>query len=264
MDRKTDPGRAVVRLHQSPLYDWLLGYMGNVAPVQRVCLGLNWTLAEVGDNLGFAFSPRQVPRTLSWAGTLKGQSSETLGAWLLSWNDAEAAVGLAVLNASINTPSGCAAQAQPLAGNAPGHLQVFAHFGPQLQGRKVVVIGHYPGLERLWQDLPYTCLERQQQEGDLPDSAAEYLLPDADWVFISASSIANKTLPRLLELSRQAQVVLMGPSLPWLHGWRLWGVDYLAGVRLLDADAALQVVLEGGGTRLFSGAVQYALLPLAD
>ncbi|TBU98834.1 hypothetical protein DNJ95_06140 [Stutzerimonas kirkiae] len=244
------------------LYDWLLASSVQGAPLQRVCLGLNWTLAEVADGLGFAFSPRQVPRTLGWAGSLGGQPSERLRQWLLSWDEAEAAVGLAVLNACVNGAAGCAGQAEPLRDDAPGHLRVFAHFRPRLEGRKVVVIGHYPGLERLWQDLPYTCLERHLQDGDLPDSAAEYLLPQADWVFVSASSIANKTLPRLLQLSAQARVVLMGPSLPWLPGWRQFGVDYLAGVRVLDGEAARRVVMEGGGTRLFAGPVEYALLGL--
>ncbi|SEI93408.1 hypothetical protein SAMN04244579_02501 [Azotobacter beijerinckii] len=247
------------------LYDWLLEHAAAAArdePVGRVCLGLNWTLAEVGDGLGFAFSPRQVPRTLSWAGTLGGQASDRLCPWLLSWDTAEAAVGLAVVNAGINRSSPCLRQAQPLLGEVPGHLRVFAHFRPQLDGQKVAVIGHYPGLETLWHDFPYWCFERQPQDGDLPDAAVEYLLPEADWVFITASSLANKTLPRLLELSSRARVVLMGPSLPWIYEWRRFGVNYLAGVRVQDARAAHQVVAEGGGTRLFAGPVEYALLAL--
>ncbi|MCM2321027.1 MAG: DUF364 domain-containing protein [Pseudomonas sp.] len=244
------------------LYDWLLASAAGAEPVERLQLGLNWTLAEMDGRLGFAFSPRQVARTLSWAGTLGGQPSDRLRPWLLSWDSAEAAVGLAVLNASLNGASSCLREAQPLRGEAPGHLRVFARFRPQLAGQRVVVVGHYPGLERFWDDFPYQCLERNPQDGDLPDSAAEFLLPHADWVFVTASSLANKTLPRLLELSRQARVVLMGPSLPWLEGWRQFGVDYLAGVRVLDAPAARQVVAEGGGTRLFAGPVEYALLAL--
>lgn len=246
----------------SALYDWLLACAPSAAPVQRVQLGLSWTLAEVADGLGFAFSPRQVPRTLPWAGTLAGRPAGELAAWLRSWHPAEAAVGLAVLNAQINAAAPCLAAATPLHGSAPGHLRVFEHFRPRLEGRRVAVIGHYPGLERLWSDFPYQCLERQPQDGDLPDSAAEFVLPQADWVFVTASSLANHTLPRLLELSRRARVVLMGPSLPWLAGWREFGVDYLAGVRLRDAAAARQVVAEGGGTRLFADAVEYAVLEL--
>ena len=247
------------------LYDWLLASTAAVdaEPLRSVQLGLSWTLAEVADGLGFAFSPRQVPRTLPWAGTLAGRPAGELAAWLTSWNPAEAAVGLAVLNAQLAAVGpACRETATPLRGSAPGHLQVFEHFRPRLEGRRVAVIGHYPGLERLWADFPYQCLERQPQDGDLPDSAAEFVLPQADWVFVTASSLANKTLPRLLELSRHARVVLMGPSLPWLAGWREFGVDYLAGVRLRDAAAARQVVAEGGGTRLFADAVEYALLEL--
>ncbi|EME02019.1 MULTISPECIES: DUF364 domain-containing protein [Pseudomonadota] len=246
------------------LYDWLLASAAQARRVEHLCLGLNWTLAEVDGSQGFAFSPRQVPRTLDWSGTLAGQDNAALLPWLLSWNDAEAAIGLAVLNASVNTPDGCQREALALRSAAPGHLRVFAHFRARLAGKRVVVIGHYSGLERLWQDQPYRCLERHLQEGDLPDCAAEYLLPEADWVFVSASSIANKTLPRLLELSRQARVVLMGPSLPWLEGWRRFGVDYLAGVRVVDPDGARRVVAEGGGTRLFAGPVEYALMAFGE
>ena len=246
------------------LYDWLLASAAgtDAAPLRSVQLGLSWTLAEVAGGLGFAFSPRQVPRTLPWAGTLAGRPAGELAAWLASWQPAEAAVGLAVLNAQINAAAPCLAAATPLHGGAPGHLRVFEHFRPRLDGRRVAVVGHYPGLERLWSDLPYQCLERQPQDGDLPDSAAEFVLPQADWVFVTASSLANHTLPRLLELSRRARVVLMGPSLPWLAGWREFGVDYLAGVRVRDAAAARQVVAEGGGTRLFAEAVEYAVLEL--
>lgn len=246
----------------SPLYEWLLDGSAGPGTLERMLLGINWTMAEVDGGCGFAFSPREVPRTLPWAGTLVGRQAAELRAWLLSWNPAEAAVGLATLNAQVNRDSALLADAQPLAAPVPGHLQVFAHFRPRLAGRLVVVVGRYPGLDELWQDQPYQCLERAPQAGDWPDTAAEYLLPRADWVFVTASSLANKSLPRLLELSRSATVVLMGPSLPWLAGWERFGVDYLAGVRVLSPGAAWQVAAEGGGTRLFAGPVQYALAAL--
>ena len=85
-------------------------------------------------------------------------------------------------------------------------------FAPHVQGTKVVVIGSYPGLEASGLLGDFTCLERRPRPGELPDTAAESILPQAEWVFITASSIANKTLPRLLTLSARARVVLMGPS----------------------------------------------------
>ena len=141
------------------LYDWLLDSAARAArdePVRSLQIGLSWTLAEVADGLGFAFSPRQVPRTLGWAGTLRGQPSDQLRDWLLSWDAAQAVVGLALVNAAVNRASPCLRQAEPLRGEVPGHLRVFAHFRPRLDGQRVVVIGHYPGLERLWQDSPTT------------------------------------------------------------------------------------------------------------
>ena len=244
------------------LYDWLVASGQSDLAVDSVLLGLSWSSAQVGGNLGFAFSPRQVPRTLPWAGSLTGRPAGALVQWLHSWDPAEQVVALAVLNALVNEGSDFMASATPLSGSAPGHLRVFEHFMPQLAGQQVVIIGRYPGIERQWPDFDYQCIERMPQDGDLPDVACEFVLPRADWVFITASSIANKSLPRLLELAERAKVVLMGPSLPWLAGWKDFGVDYLAGVQVCDAAAARLVVAEGGGTRLFAGPVQYALKAL--
>ncbi len=244
------------------LYDWLVASGQSDLAVESVLLGLSWSSAQVEGRLGFAFSPRQVPRTLPWAGSLTGRSAGELVQWLHSWDSAEPVVGLAVLNALVNAGSNFMASATPLDGSAPGHLRVFEHFMPQLAGQRVAIIGRYPGLEKCWPDFRYQCIERVPQDGDLPDTACEFVLPEADWVFITASSIANKSLPRLLELSRQATVVLMGPSLPWLEGWKDFGVDHLCGVQVCDAAAARLVVAEGGGTRLFAGPVRYALQSL--
>jgi uncharacterized protein (DUF4213/DUF364 family) len=106
----------------------------------------------------------------------------------------------------------------------------------------------------------YACIERRDLVDSLPDTASEYLLAEADWVFVTASALANKSLPRLLDLSRGARVVLMGPSLPWLGEWADFGVDYLAGVVVHDPQALWQVIAEGGGTRLFEQAAEYRLL----
>jgi uncharacterized protein (DUF4213/DUF364 family) len=45
----------------------------------------------------------------------------------------------------------------------------------------------------------------------LPESAAPEILSGADWTFLTASAIANQTLPRLLALAQGSRIVLMGP-----------------------------------------------------
>jgi uncharacterized protein (DUF4213/DUF364 family) len=244
------------------LYDHLVAHVRSDEPLRRMLLGLNWSVAQVRAS-GLCFSPVDPPRTLTFPGTLVGRPARELAPWIRSFDPCEAAVGCAVINAVVNDGTNpCLQRAEALASDAAPHLRVFARFGAETAGAKVVVVGQYPGLSELWRGRDYTCIERRHVPGTLPDTAAEYVLPTADWVFLTASSLANKTLPRLLELSRSATVVLMGPSVPWLQEWADLGVDYLAGVRVRDPVKLVEIASEGGGTRIFDGAVEYRLLKL--
>ncbi|HEY6880059.1 MAG TPA: DUF364 domain-containing protein [Polyangiales bacterium] len=244
------------------LYDTLIQHGHTQARVRSVLLGLNWSVCRA-DGVGVCFSPTDPPRTLPWSGTLVNRRTDELASWLRSFDPVEATVGALVVNACVNhADNALLRRAQPLSLAAPAHLQVFAHFAPWVRGASVAVVGRYPGLEALWQGISYQCLERRPGPGVLPDTAAEYVLPRVDWVFLTASAIANKTLPRLLALSRQARVVLMGPSLPWLEEWADWGVDYLAGVAVTDEEALIQTAAEAGGTRIFETGVGYRLASL--
>ncbi len=107
-------------------------------------------------------------------------------------------------------------------------------------------------------------LERQPMADDYPDPACEYLLPDADWVFLSGTTIINKTFPRLAELSQQATTVLMGPSVPWLPQLHEFGIDYIAGITVTDASLLYQTLSEGGGVKIFENGASYRLAALTE
>ena len=243
------------------LYDRLLDAVPPDPQVREVVIGLTWTLCR-GTGWGLAMSPGTPTRTLSWPGTLGGRSVRDLAAWVRSWDPYEATVGMAAINSAINADSDLAASATPLFPTGPANLAVFEHFAERLAGKRVVVVGRYPGLETLELDWQLNVLERQPGPGDLPDPAAEYLLPEADWVFLTATSIPNKTFPRLAELSCDARVVIMGPTVPWLEGLAAYGVDYLAGVAVEDGDALHRTVAEGGGTRIFENGARYRVAAL--
>ncbi|MEW6445811.1 MAG: Rossmann-like domain-containing protein [Pseudomonadota bacterium] len=237
--------------------------------VDSVMLGLTWTSCRAGGGFGLAMSPALSTRVLPWPGTLAGRPLGELASWVRAWNPHEATVGLAAANAAINVPGNALmALAEPLErdtdDSASGNLAVFEYFRPRLSGLKVAVIGRYPGLERVLEGLDATVLERAPGEGDLPDPAAEYLLPQADWVFLTSTALINKTFPRLAALSRDAVTVLMGPSTPWLAEWSVFGIDFLAGVRVVDAERAGRVVAEGGGTRLFGEGLHYAVADIGQ
>lgn len=235
-------------------------------PVQRLSVGLTWTSCRSAGGLGFAMTLGGQTRVLPWPGTIAGKPLPELADWLFSrWDPIETAVGLAAVNAMINRPTNSLLQAaEPVTAEGPGNLSVFTHFRPRLDRRKIVVIGRYPGLDTLLEGLDVTVLERLPGSGDLPDTAAEYVLPRADWVFLSATTLMNRTFPRLAALSRNAVTVLMGPSTPWLADWADYGIDFLAGVEVTDPDRAEQTAMEGGGTRLFENGVRYRIADIGQ
>lgn len=248
------------------IYECLLDYSNSTDTIERLSIGLVWTVCQArGEQLtasGLAMSPQVATRTLSWPGTLVGKPLKDIGAWILDWEPYKATVGMAALNCSLNLnrsmPQGTVLEALP----GKANLTVFEHFLPMTKGQKVVVIGHYPGIEYYVEQYGWQVLERSPQAGDYPDPAAEYLLPEADWVFLSATTLINKTFPRLAELSILAKTVLMGPTVPWMPELHRFGIDYLAGVDVIAPDALYQTAAEGGGVRIFETGVRYKIVEL--
>jgi uncharacterized protein (DUF4213/DUF364 family) len=242
------------------IYELLLDYAGSDTQVTELNIGLVWTVCKT-QQIGLAMSPSLPTRTLSWPGTLAGKTLAELAGWITDWEPYKATVAMAAINCSLNRyelPPGITLL--PAADNA--NLAVFDYFLPRLQGKKVVVVGRYPGIECYAGQLNLSIIERQPLQGDYPDPACEFLLPDADWVFLTASSITNKTFPRLAELAQHATTVLMGPTVPWLPELHSFAIDYLAGIEIIDPVKLCQTAAEGGGVRIFDDAVRYRIVDL--
>lgn len=243
------------------VYELLLDYCDTDAVVDNVVIGLVWTLCQSQHGTGLAMSPHFSTRTLPWSGDLVGKPLKDLAAWILDWQPHQACVAMSAINSCLNNrllPDSVALD------NSSQHpnLAVFDYFLPQLKGKKVVVVGRYPNIEK-YQDLMHLhVLEKHPIDGDLPDSACEFLLPDADWVFLTASSIPNKTFPRLAELSTNAKTVLMGATVPWLPQLHEFGIDYLAGVEIIDSQSLYHTVAQGGGVRIFNHGLRYRVAEL--
>ena len=235
--------------------------------VRDVLIGVTWTLCctsnDDNHHYGLAMSPAGQTRTLPWSGSLAGTEVKKIAQWLKSWDPYESTVAMAAINSVVNANSALLESAAAITPNGRGNLALFDYFLPRLQDKKIVVIGHYPGLQDYTEFLNLTILERNPAANDLPDQACEYLLPEAGWVFITGSSLTNKTFPRLAELSRNAVTVLMGPTVPWLEEFVEYGIDFLAGVRTNDPRQLTRTVGEGGGTRIFETAVQYCVADLS-
>jgi uncharacterized protein (DUF4213/DUF364 family) len=245
------------------VYRLLLDLLPEKGQVKEVLIGLTWTLVSGPSSQGLAMSPGSLSRVLPWSGTLSGRKLTQLATWIKSWNQFEATIGMACINAAVNTQNRLAESATPLYPQGPANLSVFEYFKSRLSGKKVVIIGRYPGIESLKDDdIDLVVLERNTVDDDLPDPAAEYLLRDADWVFLSATTLINKTFPRLADLAAHAKLVLIGPTTPWISELAEFGIDYLAGVQITDPQLLRQTVGEGGGTRIFETGVRYAVADL--
>jgi uncharacterized protein (DUF4213/DUF364 family) len=236
----------------------LLDYARTETQITELNIGLVWAVCKA-QQLGLAMSPGILTRTLPWSGTLAGKTLTELAGWITDWEPYKACVGMAAINCSLNRyelPAGVTLMPNPDRAN----LAVFDYFLPRLQGKKVVVVGRYPGIEQLAEQFNLSIIERQPILDDYPDLACEILLPDADWVFLTASSITNKTFPRLAELSQHATTVLMGPAVPWLPELHEFAIDYLASIEVINPEKLVQTVAEGGGLRIFDNAVRYRIV----
>jgi uncharacterized protein (DUF4213/DUF364 family) len=243
------------------IYELLLDYTCSKPGIDHALIGQVWTIIQSSDSTGLAMSPDAFTRTLPWSGSLQGKSLKNIASWITSWNFHEASLAMAAINCCLNTrPLPLSVPLNTLSENP--NLAVFDYFLPKIQQKKVVVIGRYPGIERYEQQMDLSILERKPGSNDLPDTACEYLLPDADWVFITASSIPNKTFPRLAELSANAQTVLLGPTVPWLPQMHEFGINYLAGIEVIDAGQLYETIAQGGGVRIFNNGVRFRVADL--
>ena len=196
------------------LYEKLVEGIPASGPLVTAVRSQLWTMVATNqESAGVAmFLPLgECPETEAM-NSLVGKPLRRVAELATSWNFREAAVGMAAINAWYNTPANAMAMGWQ---EGEEETEVFEHYLPEMKGKKVAVIGRFPRLDTTV--APYcrlSVLERDPGPGDLPDSACEYLLPEQDFVFITGSAFTNKTMPRLLELSKNARIILTGPSVP--------------------------------------------------
>ena len=117
-------------------------------------------------------------------------------------------------------------------------------------------LGITPNVEKMAEYSNLVVLERKcSDEWDTPDPACEYVMPKADFAFITGVTLINKTAPRLLELARDARVVMVGPSVVLAGGLFDYGVDTMSGSIVTDPEGLAWSVKNGAG-KLFGQSLQ--------
>lgn len=237
------------------LYDQLIERIPTDIIVDDITVGLSWTAVTADRYFGTAMTVReQTDCYMDPLDCRRGQPLKYLATLSKSWNFTEASIGVAAINAYYNNKETW--KYLYSSGETPwkiiGSENAFDGYAQAVKGKKVAVIGHFRQLEnRLVEAKRVSVLERRPTGEDYPDSACEYILPEQDFVFITGATMINKTLPRLLELSKAAQVILVGPSTPMTPILFEYGVNEMSGFLVGSKDALIDAVSIAGHRSFF-------------
>jgi uncharacterized protein (DUF4213/DUF364 family) len=231
--------------------DTLLSSLQADAPVRQVLIGAFWTAVVLeGDppRCGLASTLRAETHDegppVRQPGRLREHRGRELAELLYSPRTLEASIGMAAFNALLEVD-----ELSCIDLNAE---EIIVQRGT---GKRVAIVGHFPFVERV-RKAAEVCwvLELHPRPGDLSAAQAEEVLPQADVVALTGTSLLNHTFDDLIALcSPEAFVVLLGASAPLSPVLLERGVDAVSGTRVVDVPAVLGAVGEGATFRQIPG-----------
>jgi uncharacterized protein (DUF4213/DUF364 family) len=248
------------------LYDALVEGIPEDVQVVDYCFGKHWSYVQAECGMGVAFSVTG-GAVIGQSDNLRGKPLKEVAELSRSWCFEDATLGMAAINAwfarrEVLEPLGAVFD-RP-ASSKKGRLDAdgFAQYQRLLQRRndegnpaKVTVVGHFPFVERLAEYTELTVLERAPRDKwDTPDPACEFIVPSQDFLFTTGITLTNKTAYRLLELARDAHVIMLGPSAVMNPALFDFGIDMLAGSIVLDPEKA-SYACKGGANQTFGGSL---------
>lgn len=132
---------------------------------------------------------------------------------------------------------------------AADHVVVVGAFVPFLKALKRAR-QHFTVLE-----IDAATLKPDELPHYRPSCEAGEVVPSADVILITGTTLVNGTLDHLLRLCRpSARVVVVGPTVSLLpDAFLRRSVDVLGGIRVTAADAFLDLLAEGGSGHHFFG-----------
>jgi len=217
------------------------------APVRQILVGAFWTAVVLDTDplrCGLA-STLRAETGGPWppvvrAGRLMEKSGRELAEMLRSDRILEASIGMAAANALLEV--GEEAMPEVNAG------EIIIERGA---GCNVAIVGHFPFADRV-REAADQCwvLELHPGPGDLPAEQASEVLPQADVVALTGTSLVNHTFEELVGLCRpDAFVLLLGPSTPLSPVMFEAGLDALSGTVVDDVEQVLLSVGQGATFR---------------
>ena len=227
------------------ILDNLISSLSKDSIVHEVHACAFWTIV-VSRNCGMASTFREehpYHGAVRGVGSLTGKSALELAEYARSDNLLEASIGMAAINSLIDID-----EAKCIEENA---FDILLREGAD---KNIAVVGHFPGVPRLRSIArKLWVIEQRPAEGELPAEAAEEILPKANVVGITGTSFINHTIEKLLGMSKNSFVVLIGPTSPLSPVLFDYGVDVIGGVKVVEPEKTIRSISEGAIFRQVAG-----------
>jgi len=228
------------------LDDLILSLKGNDFPVKSIHTCVFWT-AVISRHCGLSSTFRgegpSHDRGVRDVGNLTQKKALELTDYAKSNNLLEASIGMATINSMIDID-----ESKCIEKNA---FEMILEKG---QGKNVAIVGHFPWIPKLkGKTGNLWVLEQRLREGDLAAKEADRILPQCDVVGITGTSFINHTIEGLLNLCKNAYVILIGPTSPLSPILFEYGIDAICGSKVLDPDQLIRTISEGATFKQVTG-----------
>ncbi len=204
--------------------------------VRHITIGHNWSYVETDKGAGLGRTPcrgTEGARTIANAGSLEGKTVRDLAQGLLSDDDLLRSLAIAAIQCVYNTAD------KGRTGESQWGFSLFKHS----VGKKAC-IGYCPCSQHIIPDMK--IIEREPKEGHYTVEEGETLLRSVDSLVVTAQTLMNGSLPRILFLAQGADIMLYGPTCPLSSVWDKYGIRYACGVRVTNKTAMRQFVSQAG------------------
>jgi len=177
-------------------------------------------------------------------GEMAGMEVKELAQFVMSDNLLEASIGMAAINSALQI-EGC----EFTEINAS---EIIAKKG---KDKRVAVIGHFPFLGKLKNQVgELLVFELRLRPGDISSAQIPALLPDADVVAISGTTLINHTFDEIMSFCKpSAYKIMLGPSTPLSPVLFNYGIDVISGTIVEDAELLLGYLTQGATFQQLKG-----------
>lgn len=218
--------------------------------IENLIVGVRWILVK-SKRVGIAitYNNNNHDMGIEEAGELVGKSASELLQFLKTFDTLKVGIGIATLNSLLPLPENYES------------INIFDYLIEIGKGKRIVFIGHFEDIKKLnGIAKEIICIERNPKEGDYLDTFQEYLIPKGDIVAITGSTFVNKSIKRILELSKGKYTIVFGPSTPLSKTLFDYGVDMIGGIIPKDEIRLINTISQGGSIKKFKNYVDFVTI----